>query len=259
MRYNVRLLVGILIVLGTLAALPGCRRTSDALDRVLESGLLRVGMDASFPPFEYVGEEGNLVGFDVDLAREVARRLGVEVRFTASLPYDGLYDALTAGQVDVVISALYADPTRMGAFAYSTSYFNAGQVLVVREEVDIARVEGWTGQLAVEFGSEGDVVARSWQQRSPDLMIVPCLSADEALSKVEAGEADAALVDHLSVLMRAGEGLRIVAEAITDEPYAIAVRREDRGLLRAINEALMEMEADGAMDRLRRLWFSPNR
>jgi hypothetical protein len=76
-------------------------------------------MDASFPPFEFWDGEGNLVGFDVDLGREIAARLGVRVEFVANLSYDGLYDALAAEQVDVVISALYVDPTRMADFAYS--------------------------------------------------------------------------------------------------------------------------------------------
>ncbi|MFN3761678.1 MAG: transporter substrate-binding domain-containing protein, partial [Anaerolineae bacterium] len=64
-------------------------------------------MDASYPPFESIDGEGNLVGLDVDLGRELAARLGVEAHFVANLSYDGLYDALTADQVDVLISALY--------------------------------------------------------------------------------------------------------------------------------------------------------
>lgn len=238
-----------------------CRPSSDALDRVLESRVLRVGMDASFPPFEYVDGEGNLVGFDVDLARELAARLGVEPQFVANLPYDGLYDALTAGQVDVVISALYADPARTADFAYSTPYFDAGQVLVVPGDAEgIGGMEDLAGRtLAVEFGSAGDVEARAWSQRLTNLSILPCATAAEALAKVAAGEADAALVDHLSALAWTGEGLRVVGEPVTEEPYAVAARRQDRHLLRAVNEALEGMGADGTLDRLQERWFGPTR
>jgi len=127
-----RLLLGLLIVV--LAMLSACARHSDETwGRVRETGVLRVGMDASFPPFESIAADGALIGLDVDLARELGRRLGVEVQFVANLPYDGLYDALAVGRVDAVISALVVNPARMADFAYSTPYFDAGQVLVVRD------------------------------------------------------------------------------------------------------------------------------
>ncbi|MCS7283188.1 MAG: ABC transporter substrate-binding protein [Anaerolineae bacterium] len=235
---------------------------ADRLDRILESGVLRVGMDASYPPFEYVDGEGNLVGFDVDLGRELATRLGVEARFVANLSYDGLYDALTADVVDVVISALYVDPARMADFAYSHSYFNAGQVLVVRADTSgVGGMADLTGRtVAVEWGSEGDVVARQWSRRLARLTVSPCQTAEEALMRVVSGEADAAVVDHLSALQAIGKGepLRIVGEMLTDEPYAIAVRREDGALLRAINGLLVAMEEDGTLPRLREKWLGGN-
>ncbi len=231
----------------------------DALDRVRASGVLRVGMDASFPPFEFWDGEGNLVGFDVDLGREIAARLEVRAEFVANLSYDGLYDALTAEQVDVVISALYVDPTRMADFAYSYSYFNAGQVLVVSEESSgVEKMADLSGRtLAVEWGSEGDVVARTWARRLMGMTVIPCQSAEEALARVAAGEADAALVDHLSARMGIGQGLplRIAGDPVTDEPYAIAVRREDSALLRAVNEILVAMEEDGTLLQLRQRWL----
>ena len=234
------LLRSLFIVSLLIVSLLGCRPAPDALDRVLENGMLRIGMDASYPPFEYVDGEGNLVGFDVDLGREIAARLGVEARFVANLPYDGLYDALTAEQVDVVISALYVDPTRTADFAYSTPYFDAGQVLVVAEGTEgiggMTDLDGRT--LAVEFGSAGDVEARAWGRRLAALTILPCQTADEALARVAAGEADAALVDHLSALMASVEGVKIVGPMVTSEPYAVAVRREDRQLLEASDDIL---------------------
>ncbi len=262
-------MLALLAVLALLLA--GCGSSRDALDLVLEAGVLRVGMDASYPPFEYVDGEGNLVGFDVELARELAARLGplieaegrddstreVQAQFVANLSYDGLYDALTAGQVDVVISALYVDPTRMADFSYSTVYFDAGQVLVVAQGTSgITGMEDLAGRrLAVEFGSEGDMVARTWARRLVGLTVLSCGSADEALGRVATGEADAALVDHLSALTR--EDLRVVGAPVTAEPYAVAVRRESRGLLRLINRALADMQADGTLAALERRWFYP--
>lgn len=246
--------------------LSACARTDDTWDHVLETGVLRVGMDASFPPFESIAADGTLVGFDVDLAREIGRRVGVEAQFVPNLPYDGLYDALAVNRVDVVISALVVNPSRMADFAYSASYFDAGQVLVVREgessieeiadgSIELEVPEGCT--LAVEFGTQGDMEARKWARRLPDLTIAPYQTAAEALAAVTAGETDAALVDHVSALAVIGEGsgLVVAGQSVVGEPYTVAVRRESQHLLRAINEALAEMEADGTIGKLTAKWL----
>ena len=300
--------------------LPACARPDDIWDRVRETGVLRVGMDASFPPFEMVAPDGTLIGFDVDLARELARRLGpalgvaegpalpvlsavegsevegsavagpalpvppvpsavegsavegsavegIEVQFVANLPYDGLYDALAVGRVDAVLSALVVNPARMADFAYSTPYFNAGQVLVAR--AGETGIEGMADlsrhRLAVEFGTQGDLEARKWARRLPDLTVVPYQTAADALAALAAGEVDAALVDHVSALAAIetlgvfrnpkGFGLVIVGEPVVEEPYTVAVSRESQHLLRAINRALAEMEADGTMEALVAEWL----
>ena len=282
--------VGYLIFVICLAA---CARPDATWDRVRESGILRVGMDASFPPFETIAADGTLVGLDVDLARELGRRLGpvlsepvlseaegaegaegVEVQFVANLPYDGLYDALAVNRVDVVMSALVVNPARMADFAYSTSYFDAGQVLVAREKPDRLRktcqVSDMDGcMLAVEFGTQGDLEARKWARRLSDLAVVPYQTAAEALAAVAAGEADGALVDHVSALAATGktlgvsenpkgfEGFELViaGEPVVEEPYAVAVRHDSQRLLRAINGVLAEMEADGTMMALVERWM----
>jgi ABC-type amino acid transport substrate-binding protein len=216
-------------------------------------------MDASFPPFESIGPDGSLVGFDVDLAREVCRRLDLEPQFVANLPYDGLYDALTVRRVDVVVSALVINPARTGDYAYSTPYFDAGQVLVLppgaRAIRSVADLNG--NRLAVVLGTAGDQAARRWARRLADLALVQYHTPAHALQAVEVGEADVALVDHVSALQAIGTGrrLQIVGEPVVTVPYAAAVRREDRRLLRAINEALGAMQDDGTMDRLVALWL----
>jgi len=249
--------------------LAACTTPDDVWNRVLETGTLRVGMDASFPPFEFVAADGTLTGFDVALARELGRRMGVDVQFVANLPYDGLYDALTADRVDVVISALVINPDRMSDFAYSASYFDAGQVLVVqgsggaggRRPGTIEGMADLDGRvLAVEFGSRGDMEARKWAQRLSDLTVAPYQTAAEALTAITAGEADVALVDRVSALAAIGKIPRVLEnpwglEPVVKEPYAVAVRKESQHLLRAINEALAEMQTDGTLEMLVERWM----
>lgn len=251
----------LLILLLTLS-LVACNHSRDAAwERVQESGVLRVGMDASFPPFESIAADGALVGFDVELARELGRRLdpalsnveGVEVKFIANLPYDGLYDALTANRVDVVISALFVRPDKMADFAYSTPYFDAGPVLVVGSAQGEIRGLSDLAQhrLATALGTRGDREARKLARRMVGLTVEPYSTAAEALAAVADGEADAALVDHVSALAATESfDLVIVGEPVVEEPYAVCMRADSRQLLRAVNEALAEMAADGTLEAL---------
>lgn len=266
--YRLGLTTLVLCQLAAVAILGACSPPEDATwDRMQETGVLRVGMDASFPPFEAVASDGTLVGLDVELARELSQRLGpalsrakgVEPQFVANLPYDGLYDALTVGRVDVVISALVINPGRTKDFAYSTPYFDAGQVLVVRDgEVGIKGPADLSGHtVAVALGTRGDLEARKRARRLADLAVVHRQTAMEALEAVAAREADAALVDHVSALQAIGTGseLVIVGEPVTEEPYAVALRRDSQQLLQAINEALADMKTDGTMDALVADWL----
>jgi len=111
--------------------------------------------------------------------------------------------------------------------------------------------------LAVELGTQGDLEARKWARRLSGLTVLPFQTATEALAAVAAGEADGALVDHVSALAEIGVGNRlvIVGDPVVEQPYAVAVHRESRYLLRAINESLAEMKADGTMEMLAAKWL----
>lgn len=249
-----RLIIYVVLCLGLLGA---CR--ADTLDDVKDRGVLYVGMDPSYVPFEALAPGGELYGYDVDLARELAMQLGVDVNFVF-IGYDGLYSALNIEQVDVLISALVIEQGRTKDVAYSDSYFNAGLVLVTREDQagtiqKMADLEGKT--LSVEVAAAGDATARSWSRRLNNLTVLPLPTAEEALGAVLAVSSDAALVDAIGALlfMRENSGLSLSKEPITVEPYAIVVRAEDKDLLRAIDNALGNMNSDGTMDSINRRWF----
>jgi polar amino acid transport system substrate-binding protein len=274
--------------------LAGCASAKPDLawQRIQEQGVIRVGMEANWVPFEYVDGTGQLSGFDVELARQLGDRLGLEVQFYANLSFDGLYDALTAGQVDVVISAVVVDVGRSADFAYSTPYFDAGQVLVVRpgqqEATSAAGLSIDEMQdlgdrvLAVELGSDGDTVARRWARRLAGLSLLHTDSADAALAAVASGQADAALTDRATALMalkaravvpgeppgqapaqregtegEAGGSLCISGDPVTDEQYAVVLLGESDELLNALNAALAEMRRDGTLKELEKKWLGP--
>ena len=183
-----------------------------------------MGLDASYPPFEYMDDNDRIVGFDVDFANEIGRRLGFEVTFT-NIAYDGLYDALLIGRVDVLISALAATPELEGKALFSVPYFNAGEQLVVSSGssiLEMADLEGKT--LAVEYGSGGDVEARKWERRLADLTVARYPDPGAALLAVVEGEADAALVDGITARQGIEQHPELTSVGhVTEILYAAAV------------------------------------
>ena len=235
----------------------GCATADDSWERVQTAGVLRVGLDPTYPPFE-VDNGGDLVGLDVDLATAIANDLGLDVQFTY-FGYDGLYDALATGQVDVLISALVIIPERTRDFNYSEPYFNAGEILIV--PVDSETIETMAdlgGQtVAVELGSLGHVEATEWAKRVANLEIMTFSTADEAITAVQQNDAHAALTDAINgrLYLRNHDGLKRLPESVTVEPFALVVRSEDEQLLDVLNQSLATLQQSGLLDQIEANWL----
>ena len=235
----------------------GCRNSDASWRRVQSAGVLRVGLDPTYPPFE-VADENGVYGLDVDLAKALASELGIEVSFVY-FGYDGLYDALTTKQVDVLISAMVIVPQRTRDFAYSQPYYDAGQILIVpqdRQDIEtMADIED--GVLAVELGAQGHVEATTWARRLPDLTVQPFNTADDALAAVLQQQAEAALVDSISgrLFLINAPDLRRVEPPITSEPYAFVVRAKDEALLDILNETLEVLQQSGQLEEIIQQWL----
>jgi len=213
-------------------------------ERIQTNRYLIVGVDPSIPPFGRDTPQGP-IGLDPAIAREIGRRLGLEVRFIL-LSFDGLHDALLLGEADMVVAALRPDPMRRDRVRYTPPYFDAGHVLVG----DYPSLEALSGKsIAVEFASEGDIAAR----RVDGLEILRYFTANEAIDAVMTGEADAALVDYVSAALYPTD-LALPAPLIPD-PYVIALRRHDWRLVQAVENTLAEMQADGTLNQLAKEWI----
>lgn len=249
------LLVCLLLILAIgLPRLRAEQRWSDLRAR----GILRIGTDPGVAVFSMPGPEG-WMGYDAAVARELGARLGLRIE-PVPVGYDGLYDALTTGAVDVSMSAMPPDPARAGAFAFSQPYFDAGVRLVgpraasYRAPSDLRH-----SRVAVALGSDADKTALHHERRVPGFVRVPRQDGPGALGAVADGSAGWALVDGLAA---AGGPCRAVEAppdartggmaciALQPQPYVIAARAEDGRLLAEINRALAAMQADGTLDAL---------
>ncbi len=237
--------------------LAACQTADNSWSRIQNSGLLRVGLDPTFPPFE-VDEGAGVQGIDVDLARAIAAGLQLQAEFVY-FGYDGLYDALATQQVDVLISALVISPERLKDFAYSSPYFNAGQILIADNTTADFHTFSEMAQktVAVELGSQGHVEALNWQRRLNGLEIRPFATPDEAITAVSNQQADAALVDAVNgrLALQNHPTLTWLPEPVTVEPYALVVRQQDQQLLEQLNNTLATLYTNGTLDQIITRWL----
>ena len=222
---------------------------------VQKRGAIYFGLDAGFLPFAGIAAAGEFTGLDVELARELAKRMGLPAKFV-QIGADRLYDTLLAKQCDALISALTPEASRLNYFAYSAPYFDAGLVLVVpaASALKLDDLKGRT--LAVEVGSEGDARARWLARRTLGLRVLERDTPDQAMQAVEAGLADAALTDTATARQSIAARLTLrLGPRQTSSPYVIAVRNDSPDLLRALDRVLAQVKSDGTLDSLLARWL----
>lgn len=237
---------------------PAPTRPDATWTRIQTDGVVRIGIDPSFPPFEVDDGKGNLSGFDIALAAELAQRWNVRVQYVYT-GFDGLYDALVGNQFDMILSALPYNPQKTQDVWFSHSYFDGGPVLVVRTDVsqDIGLYDLAQQPVAVELGTSGDAVGRKWQGRLK-LGLREFNTANDALMSIENGQVAAGMIDPISFFdfERSGHlDLKTVGKTLQQELYNIAVRKDSPILLQEINAAVDEMKRDNTLDGLKEKWF----
>ncbi len=229
--------------------------SDDTLAQIRQNGTLRVGLDASFPPFENFNPTTNQIeGLDVDLAQAIATDLGVKVELV-NIGFDGLYDALLARRVDMVISGLPYDPRQTEDVAYTINYFNGGQLLLVQKgnNQPTSTKDLVNRTVAVEWGSQAEMSGRQLSQKIAGLTLLRQPTAEKAIDALLNGEVEAAIVDGVSGCQAMFKGLKIVTY-LTDEWYVGAVRHDSSQLLEAINRTLTRLEKSGEMNKIKENW-----
>lgn len=214
--------------------------------------VITFGTNPEFPPFEYVtsnGVLGEFDGIDMAIAQRIGADNGMEVKME-SMEFDSLLVALQNGQIDAVIAGMTATDERKETVDFSTPYYTATQVMIVKEDSDIATaadmadkricvIQGYTGEVCVqEMGYTYEAFKKG----------------TEAVMELVNGKCDVVVLDSATAqkYVSDNEGLKIVedASAFESEEYAIAVQKDNKELLDKINASIEKMLADGTINDL---------
>ena len=207
-----------------------------------------MGTNAEFEPFEYRENGTDIAGFDVEIAKKVAEKLGKELKIE-DMAFDSLIMALNSDKINFIAAGMTATDERKTQVDFSDSYFKSKQVIIVKaEDTSINSAEDLVGKnVGVQLGTTGDLFVSGTEGIGS---VTQFPTGTQAVMDLKNGKVDAVVIDaEPAKKMTEGQSdLKILDAPFVEEEYAIAVKKGDAELLKAINETLAEIKADGTYD-----------
>lgn len=261
---KIRRLVKQLVVISTVACmglgLSGCG--SKAASATLDKDTLIVGLDDTFAPMGFRDENGEITGFDVDLAKAMGEKLGKTIEFQ-SIDWNMKETELNGGNIDFIWNGYSISDERKEQVDFSVPYLKNRQIIITLADSDIATkadlagkaVAAQTGSTAVDAIEAEPEVMATFNGGKP----VTYESNNDVLMDLEAGRVDAAVADEIIVryyISKKGEEkYKILEEDFGEEEYGVGMRKGDTAMVEAFNKAYKELKEDGTVAQISTKWF----
>ena len=231
---------------------------SDTQETAKNTGkTLNIGTNAEFPPFEYIGNDGEPEGFDMAVIKAIGKAEGFNVKIT-NMEFKSLVASLATGSLDAVIAGMTDTPDRRQSVDFSDSYYTATQCIVVKKDSTITKLadlngkkigvqEGTTGDLLCTPGDDNDVITDSKTD------VQRFKKGTDAVVALKNGGVDAVVIDQnpaQNFVANNKDALKMMEDDTSTEQYAIAVKKGDTETLQMINDGLKKIKEDGTFDQL---------
>ena len=212
-----------------------------------DGGVLRMGTNATFPPYEYVDENNEVAGIDADIAAAIAEKLGMELEIT-DMAFDSLIPALQSDTIDIVLAGMTVDPERAEQVNFTDSYATGVQVIIVPEGSDIASPDDLEGKnIGVQTGTTGDLYCTDDYGQE---FVKQFDNGPLAVAALVNGQVVCVVIDNEPAknYVAANQGLKILDTAYANEEYAAAIAKDNTELFEQVNAAIQELKEDGTID-----------
>jgi polar amino acid transport system substrate-binding protein len=231
--------------------------TDPEIKKIKDSGKLIVGISLPYKPMEFYDENNVLQGIDIEIAKEIASRLGVGIEFR-NLAWDSFFDTVKKGDVDIGISSITITPEREEEMLFSAPYFNGGQVAIVKKGSNLTSIGESKGKVLVLKGTTMETEAK---KLGLDMVAIEDTTGEanfvsQAATKLGSGEAEAAIMDYITGINMIKENpqLTLLGEPFTQEFYGIITKRGNYALMSEINRILRDMKRDGKLNQIQKKW-----
>jgi polar amino acid transport system substrate-binding protein len=264
--FNIIMLIFVLI---GIIGLVGCSNkgveNSERFSKIKDRGYIVIGLDDTFAPMGFKNSKGEIVGFDVDLAKEVFKRIGLNVKFQ---PIDwSMKEAeINSGNIDVIWNGYSITEERKEKVAFTKPYLENKQLIITLSSSDIQSKKDLQGKtIAVQSQSSSlDAINKEPEVVSSLKGGEPVLfdSNNEAFMELESGRIDGVVVDEILARYymkeRGVSKYKVLQEDFGKEEYGVGVRKNDSELLEKINKTLEDMKQDGTCGDISKKWFEVN-
>ena len=233
---------------------------SPVIDRILQRGELAVGMTGNMPPLNMTSKEGELIGYEVDLAKAMAKAMGVRAKLTV-MPFAELLPALQSGKIDLILSNMTITPARNLKVAFVGPYFTSGKAFLTKIKTialadEAADIDAKNTKLVALKGSTSQAFV---EKAIPDATLVTANDYDEAVKMVLEDKVDAMVADYpicvVSVFRYPDQGLLSVVTTLTYEPIGVGVQAGDPLLVNWVENFMGIAEETGLLQKLKEKWF----
>jgi len=231
---------------------------STDLGDVSKNGTLKVAVDTTYPPMEFEDMKGEIIGFDVDFAKELAKRLGVKAEFIV-MPWDGILAGLASKRYDVIISSMNITDDRKKVVNF-VEYARMGQIFVAKKGGKVVKSkEDLNGLVvAVQKDTTSSEAVENFQKTIKIKSVKNFSAATDTFNAIKAGQAEVIVIDEPVgnyYVNLAPQTFVVTGEAIAPEPIGIAIRKTDVALSSAIEIQFKAMLKDGTYKKIYTKWF----
>ena len=260
-------ITGLVLACAALMALTGCKKTkasnTNAVEALKARGTFVLGLDDSFPPLGFRDNDTNeITGYDIDLAKEVAKRLGVEFK-AQPIDWDAKEMELETGKIDCIWNGFTITEERKAALSFTEAYLNNEQVLVVRANSGIKSLSDMKGKiLGLQSGSSAQEAVDDNPAFAASIGKTIFFKDNiTALNDLDIGGIDAVVMDSVVAnysIAQTKKPFVVVDEALANEGYGVGFRKNEPELRDKVWEILKEMTADGTVEAISNKWFGKN-
>ena len=231
----------------------------DSLKTVKQKGKLVLGLDDSFPPMGFRNEDNQIVGYDIDLAREVAKRLGVQL-VPQAIDWNAKEQELNTGKIDCIWNGFTITDERKQAMSFTKPYLRNAQVVVVKKGSPYSTLASLKGKkVGLQAGSSAAGALDAAKDFKASLaQVVEFKDNLTALMDLEVRGVDAVVMDLILAednIKRSGKAYTILKESLAPEVFGVGFRKNDLALRDAVQGALEAMAADGTLAKTTTKWF----
>ncbi|MFM1651802.1 ABC transporter substrate-binding protein [Brevibacillus sp. B_LB10_24] len=227
----------------------------EVLARVKQSGILRVGFEGTYSPFNFLNDQNQFDGFDVDISNDLAKRLGVKTEFIAT-KWDGLIGGLNSDKFDIIIAQMSITEERKKSVDFTDPYVITGGVLATRTETEgITKLEDLKGKkVGVGAGTTFDEVV----SKVEGAQIQRYKAMNDYVQDLANKRLDAIMNDQLVLGYNIKEKnlpIKIVSDIINEDQIGMEIKKGNPDFVEAVNKALADMKQDGTYETIYRKWF----